>query len=223
MIIQQIDVNQQTKNFSYIAGCEDTKQGVVVDPAFSPDRILNQLEETGLQISYILNTHGHHDHTNANQDIQQATGAEVLMPSGEIGPTPDRSLDDREMISVGDLRIKVLMTPGHTPRSCCFYVRDERVLFSGDTLFVGKVGGTEPRGKTARQQYESLHNCLAHLPEETVVYPGHDYGPRPRSTIGWEKQHNPFLQQTSFLEFCDLKKNWASRKEKWENYLQEHA
>lgn len=223
MIVRQIKVNSQTENFSYVVGCEATGEGFVVDPAFSPDRIMREIDETGLSIRYIINTHGHPDHVNANEEIKDQTGADILMPEGEIGPDPDRTLTDFETVEVGNLEVQVIFTPGHTVRSSSLIIRAERIVFTGDTLFVGKVGGTDSSGKTARMQYEALHNRLAHLPENTVVYPGHDYGPKSESTIGWEKQNNPFLLQSSFIEFCDLKANWSSRKQKWEKHLEENA
>ncbi len=219
-MFKQIPVRPQTsRNFSYIAGCQETGKAILFDPAFEPNRFLRELEDNGLSLDWILNTHGHHDHTSANEAVKHSTGAKVANhPDDQV--TSDRDLEHGEELSAGSLTIRTLHTPGHTEGSCCFLI-DEKMLISGDTLFVGKVGGTSNSGTDARQQYESLHNKLMQLPDQTTVYPGHDYGPMPHSTIGWERQHNPFIQQENFESFCELKRNWKQVKSKWESYWTE--
>lgn len=216
-MFKQIPVRPQTsRNFAYLAGCEKTGKAILVDPAFDEKIFLNAIEEEGVTLEWILNTHGHHDHTSANQPMKQATGANVANhPIDQV--TSDRDLEHGDELSVGSLSVRTLHTPGHTEGSCCFLI-DEQVLISGDTLFVGKVGGTSNSGTDARQQYESLHNVLMQLPDQTSVYPGHDYGPVPHSTIGWEREHNPFIQQENFEAFCELKRNWKQVKSDWESY-----
>jgi glyoxylase-like metal-dependent hydrolase (beta-lactamase superfamily II) len=118
-------------------------------------------------------------------------------------------LSDGVELSLGNLQIKILHTPGHTKDSMCILIGD--CLFTGDTLFVGKVGGTD-FGKQARQEYESLHDKILKLPDETKIYPGHDYGTSSMSTIAHEKTTNPFLIQPDYDSFLDLKKNWAEYK-----------
>jgi glyoxylase-like metal-dependent hydrolase (beta-lactamase superfamily II) len=219
-MFKQIPVRPQTsRNFAYLAGCEETGKGILVDPAFDQDLFLNEIETEDLDLEWILNTHGHHDHTSANQAVKQSTGAKVANhPIDQV--TSDRDLEHGDELSTGTLTVRTLHTPGHTEGSCCFLM-NEKILVSGDTLFVGKLGGTSNSGKDARQQYESLHNVLMKLPDDTSVYPGHDYGPMPHSTIEWERKHNPFVRQNSFEQFCQLKKNWKQEKAKWESYWQD--
>jgi hydroxyacylglutathione hydrolase len=119
------------------------------------------------------------------------------------------SLADEQVLELGDLRLLVLHTPGHTEDSLCIYFPG--AVFTGDTLFVGKVGGTD-LGEGARLQYDSLHRKLMSLPPDTAVYPGHDVGVRPTSTIGDESKQNPFLLQPDLEHFVDLKRNWLKYK-----------
>lgn len=219
-MFQQIPIRPNTsRNFSYLAACDRTGSAILFDPAFEPDRFLSILEEQNLSLEWILNTHGHHDHTNANQEVKQATGARIANhPADRV--SSDRDLEHGDELTVDSLSVQTLYTPGHSEGSCSFLVNDN-TLISGDTLFVGKVGGTSNSGRDARQQYESIHNVLMQLPDSTTVYPGHDYGPMPHSTIEWERQHNPFVRQNSFEAFCELKKNWKQEKAKWESYWED--
>jgi glyoxylase-like metal-dependent hydrolase (beta-lactamase superfamily II) len=123
----------------------------------------------------------------------------------------DIAVKDGEEIKIDNLTLKFIHTPGHTPDSMCILVEDR--LVSGDTLFVGKVGGTG-FGDDAKDEYNSLHKKLMVLPENTEVYPGHNYGVRESSTIGEEKRSNPFILCKSFEAFVDLKMNWAEYKRK---------
>ncbi len=215
LLFEQIPVNpKSTRNFSYLIGCPNTKQGLFVDPAFEPERFLGRIKKHDLTLDYILNTHGHRDHTSANQSLRRATGARVANhPENRV--ESDEDLTHEDQIEIGNLHVKVFHTPGHSEGSCSFLVNEDRLL-TGDTLFVGKVGGTSNDGPDARQQYESIHNVLMQFPDHVRIYPGHDYGPKPHSTIGWEKENNPFVMKDSFESFCRLKKNWDREKKKWE-------
>lgn len=220
MEVQQVPIQPgTTRNFAYTLKCSETGRGIVVDPAFEAEKLLDVIRENGLDVDYILNTHGHRDHVNANGALRKETGATVMNHPVD-GVNRDQSLSHGMEISCGSLQIMVLHTPGHSPGSCCFYV-NKRVLLTGDTLFVGKVGGTEGPHRSAARQYESLHNYLVHLPDDTEVYPGHDYGPRPTSTMGWEKQYNPFLRQDNFIEYTRLKDQWDRRRDTWERKWEE--
>ncbi len=215
MHLQQIPIQPETtRNFSYVLTCPDTAAGALVDPAFGLQKIADRIEETETRVEYILNTHGHHDHVHGNEYFKERTGARIANHPAD-GTKRDVDLQDGARLQVGNLRIEVLHTPGHSPGSCCLHVNNE-VLLTGDTLFVGKVGGTSDRGEDARNQYESLHNRIMKLNPDTKVYPGHDYGPKPHSTLSWESRHNPFLLQDTFDDFCELKENWEQEKPKWE-------
>jgi glyoxylase-like metal-dependent hydrolase (beta-lactamase superfamily II) len=119
------------------------------------------------------------------------------------------TVSDGARFLLGDLEITIIHTPGHTTDSICLYIGD--AVFTGDTLFVGKVGGTD-FGAQARAEYESFHQKLLLLPDSTRVFPGHNYGVAPESTIGHERQTNPFLIQPDFESFVDLKRNWDAYK-----------
>jgi hydroxyacylglutathione hydrolase len=192
----------------YVVGCEETKEGAVIDPGGDPERILAEVERQGLTLKYVLNTHAHFDHTYANRAIVAATGAplalhpddrRLLQSSGgaasfglraDPSPPPDLELHDGDELEVGKLRFQVLHTPGHTPGHVCFYEPEEGVLFDGDVLFYRGVGRTDLEGGSWQQLMDSIRRVLFALPDETVVYSGHG----PATTIGEEKRLNPWLR-----------------------------
>ncbi|MFO7708938.1 MAG: MBL fold metallo-hydrolase [Desulfobacterales bacterium] len=188
MIIKQIRVGAMD-NFCYLVGCPRTHKAVVIDPGAEPERILAQAEAEGLTIEAIVNTHGHGDHTAAGPALKVLTGARIIMHALDaVGPLPvDERIPGDQELRVGEIVLEVLHTPGHTPGGICLYGNGQ--LFTGDTLFVGDSGRTDLPGGHRPTLAASIRR-LMRLPEETVVWPGHDYGPTPSSTIGWEKRHN---------------------------------
>ncbi len=196
------------RNFSYIIGDEVSREAAVVDPAYRPDEILRIADENNFKIKYIINTHGHHDHTGGNQELKDRTDAELIFFDCDI---QGRRIRDGEEIYLGETPLTIIHTPGHTHDSICILA--EGKLMTGDTLFVGKVGGTST-DRSAKEEYDSLHKKLLVLPDETEVYPGHDYGVRPSSTIGDERSGNPFLIQPDFNSFLYLKNHWTEYKKK---------
>jgi len=196
------------RNFGYLIADEASKKTLVIDPSFSPERIVDFARKKGYQIVYIFVTHDHFDHTNGNVTIERLTGARPLL-YGDTDPKTGVRVEDGSSFPLGELEVRIIHTPGHTEDSICLYVGDS--LFTGDTLFVGKVGGTD-LGAGARAEYGSLHEKLLPLPDETRVFPGHDYGTAPESTIGVERRTNPFLIQPNFEAFLNLKRNWLTYK-----------
>jgi hydroxyacylglutathione hydrolase len=188
MIVRQIAVGNMD-NFCYLVGCERTRKALVIDPGADVERILDAAREARLEIALIVNTHGHGDHTAGNSRLKSRTGAPVVVHALDAPAVPgaDVRLAAEEMLEVGDLRLQVLHTPGHTPGGICLYVQGQ--LFTGDTLFVGDSGRTDLPGGHRSTLGASIRR-LMELPEDTVVWPGHDYGPTPSSTIGWERRHN---------------------------------
>ena len=207
MFLKQFRVGGD-RNFGYLVADEGTRKAAVIDPAYSPESIVTFAREHDYEIEYVFNTHDHYDHTNGNEDIERLTGKRPLL-YGRTDSETGITVEDDARFPLGNLQIRILYTPGHTQSSICIYVGD--AVFTGDTLFVGKVGGTG-FGPDAKAEYESLHQKLLALPDETRVFPGHDYGTAPQSTIGNERETNPFLIQPDFDAFVHLKENWAAYK-----------
>ena len=188
MYVRQIPVGYLSV-FCYLIGCEKTKEAMVVDPGGDEDGIAARAREAGLTIKYIFNTHSHWDHIAGNVRLKELTGASVVMHKLDADPglAVDILLDREKTFHLGEITFQVLHTPGHTPGGLCLYA--DRQLFTGDTLFVGDSGRTDlPNGD--RPTLGASIRDLMKLPEDTIVWPGHDYGPTPRSTIGWEKRNN---------------------------------
>lgn len=196
------------RNFAYLCADEATGEAFAVDPSFSPAVVVATAMARGWRLRYVLSTHAHSDHTNGNEEFRRLTGLAPLL-LGDRCAHSGTGVTDGARFPLGQGDFTILHTPGHTPDSICILAGD--ALFTGDTLFVGKVGGTWS-DEDARQEYHSLHERLMCLPESTRVFPGHDYGTSPISTIGREKSTNPFLFQPDVSAFLDLKRNWASYK-----------
>jgi glyoxylase-like metal-dependent hydrolase (beta-lactamase superfamily II) len=191
-------VIQRGDNFSYIIADDTTKEAAVVDPSFNADAIIRILRDQNLNVKYIINTHDHSDHTASNEDFRSNFGAKVVAHR-LANVNKDISVVDGEVIRVGEIVIKVIHTPGHTPDSICLLVDDK--LLTGDTLFVGECGRTDLPGGSAEDMYHSLFDKLMKLDDNIRVYPGHDYGPKPYSTIGVERRTNYTLQKRTVDEF----------------------
>ncbi len=205
MIFEQLAIGGD-RNYAYLIADESSLHAAIVDPGTNPGMILDAVKNHGLTVKYILNTHSHFDHIGANQVIARETGAPIL---GFNPGTSNKTVADGDEIALGDLVLKILYTPGHTPDCICILMEDK--ICTGDTLFVGKVGGTG-YGEDARQEYDSLHKKIMVLPDDIEVYPGHNYGTAPTSTIGNERKTNPFIIQPDFEAFVDLKQNWPAYK-----------
>ncbi|MFH0945635.1 MAG: MBL fold metallo-hydrolase [Planctomycetota bacterium] len=194
------------RNFAYLIGDRAAGLAAVVDPASEPERSLERARVQGLTITHILNTHGHLDHTEGNLELKRATGAKIHAGAGSPA-RPDQILEDGDVINVGAFGLKVLHVPGHTPDHLLFHLEEQRIAITGDLLFVGKIGGTG-NDRDARTEHESLGRLLRELPDDTTIWPGHDYGCRPSSTLALEKACNPFLLK-DLPSFLQLKRDWA--------------
>ena len=213
-IIKQIPLGP-FQVMTYLVVCPHTRETVIIDPAGEEDKLLALIKTEGFKVKYILNTHGHSDHVLGNPKLKEVLNVPVCMheaddrffsdqavrekSSKELGlPPPDPAdirLKDEDIVEVGTLKIKVIHTPGHTPGSVCYLVDGN--LFCGDTLFVGAVGRTDLIGGSLETLLESLEKRLIALPKETIVWPGHDYGDTPTSTIGREMEENLYI--TDFI------------------------
>lgn len=191
----------------YFLKNNETGELLIVDPADAPGKIAQKVSDMGAKPVGILLTHGHFDHIMAVEEVRAQYGIPVyacrleeqmlkepsMNMSGYYGTgcsiKPDVFLDDLQVFEAAGFSIQMLHTPGHTPGSCCYYLEEEGVLFSGDTLFYGSVGRTDFPGGSTAKIVRSLHKLVDTLPEETEVYPGHDAS----TTIGYEKRYNPFV------------------------------
>jgi glyoxylase-like metal-dependent hydrolase (beta-lactamase superfamily II) len=190
----------------FILGCEETKEAVVIDPGDEAERILSVVSESDLGVRYILNTHGHFDHVAANKKLKAATQADLMIHtldapmldqlsasaaawglSAENSPAPDRLLEDGDTMSFGNIVLKVIHTPGHTPGGISFST--DGYVFVGDTLFAGSIGRTDFTGGDYETLISSIKNKLFPLGDDTTVFTGHG----PETTIGREKRSNPFV------------------------------
>ena len=207
MIVEQFRTGGD-RNFGYLVADEVSGEALVIDASFSPGMIVRFAADRGFGIQYIFSTHGHDDHTNGNETIGRMTGLIPLLYGAVCSRTGIR-VEDGALFPLGSLEARILYTPGHTRDSLCIFIGE--ALFTGDTLFTGKVGGTGTE-EQALDEYESIWHKIMVLPDTTAVYPGHDYGVSPVSSIGMERSTNPFLLQKDFNEFLFLKQNWAAYK-----------
>lgn len=183
------------ENFCYLLADPDTRQAAVVDPAWEKDTILKRLRTGSLRPEIILLTHTHGDHCNLAEELSREWKVPIAVHRSEAGAVSGahslNKLNGDGEIRMGGLSLRALHTPGHTPGSTCYAVGKH--LFTGDTLFVDACGRCDLPGSSPKQLYESLRR-LASLPEETAIYPGHDYGPKKTDTIGGQKRTNPYFQ-----------------------------
>jgi len=197
-------VQKHSDNFSYVIADEATHEAAVVDSSFNAGEIEQILKNENLRLKYIISTHGHSDHVAGNADLRRLFGAKTV--AHQLSRTfPDMAVSDGDVILVGAISIKVIHTPGHTPDSICLLVDDKKLL-TGDTLFVGECGRTDLPGGNTRSMYDSLFNKLLKLDDDVEVYPGHDYGAKPFSSIGEERRSNYTLQSRSLEEFVEFMK-----------------
>ena len=193
--INQMEVGLM-QNFSYLVGCEKTKECALIDPAWEPDRLLKAVEEKGMKFAAVLLTHTHFDHMEGLENLFRLAGPQKIYVHEAEAANVDQfreqvtAIKDGTTIPIGALSIQCLHTPGHLPGCVCFRVG--KFLFTGDTLFVNSVGRTDFPGSNPAEFQRSLDRLKA-LEDDVIVYPGHDYGPTPTSTIGRQKKENPYL------------------------------
>jgi glyoxylase-like metal-dependent hydrolase (beta-lactamase superfamily II) len=195
-------VQQHGDNFSYIIADESVKEAAVVDSSFNSGEIIKILKAKRFSLKYVINSHGHSDHTAGNLELGSIFGAKIV--AYKLSKVNHEvAVEDGDVLTVGKVSIKIVYTPGHTMDSICLLI-DNKKLLTGDTLFVGECGRTDLPGGSSKIMYDSLFNKLMKLNDATELYPGHDYGLLPWSTIGEEKRTNYTLQPRSLNDFIEF-------------------
>lgn len=213
-MIWQIPVNGYDSNFSYFVGGLKIKRIGIVDPV-NYNHLRAEMEAEMLQPLMILLTHSHRDHVEGVDELVEMYGIPVYMHKNargrvDVEETYTIFVEDGDLIDIEDFKVEVMHTPGHIDDALCFYVSAENSddgvpkLITGDTVFVEGCGRADLQYSNVRDLYESLQRIKA-LPDNTKIYPGHDYGPEQVSTIGYEKKHNRFFKAKDFEEFRKLR------------------
>ena len=209
MLVKQFEVGN-FNIFSYLVGDEESGECLFIDPASECEMLIKKAESGRMAVKYIVNTHSHIDHVMGNREMARKTGAKVIIHEADAAgmqdtppeilamfraenpPPPDILVKDGDLIRAGNIELKVIHTPGHTPGGMCLYRKG--MVFTGDSLFVGAIGRTDFPGSSYQDLETSIRDRLYTLPGDTVVYPGHNYGQSPTSTIGHEMRFNAFIR-----------------------------
>jgi glyoxylase-like metal-dependent hydrolase (beta-lactamase superfamily II) len=189
------------QNFSYIVYDEHDKVGAIIDPSWDLEKIFEFLEKNNISAKFIINTHTHFDHVLGNDQVAEITKAAIIQHEKST-LKKDRSVREGEIINIGQVELEVLYTPGHSEDSICLIMNKESII-TGDTLFVGNIGRVDLPGSSPANMYDSLSR-VANLDGSLVVYPGHNYGMTPTSTILNERTNNPMLNfksKQAFLKY----------------------
>ena len=209
MIFRQL-FERESSTYTYLIGCEQTREAALIDTVKEEvPKYLQMLEELDLSLAYALDTHTHADHITGAGDLRDATGCTTLLGENANSVCVSHPLRDGDEIHIGTLTLTALFTPGHTDDSYSFVLKhqDQTYAFTGDTLLIRGTGRTDFQNGNAADQYHSLFDKLLQLPEDTLVYPAHDYKGWMLSTIGEEKAHNPRLQVRDLPAYVQLMNN----------------
>ncbi|MBC8296201.1 MAG: MBL fold metallo-hydrolase [Pelagibacterales bacterium] len=202
MIFKQI-FDTESSTYTYLIASSKGREAVIIDPVIeNVDNYIKILGELDLKLVKVIDTHIHADHVTGATKLKKATNCTTLMGEHTPADAVEIKVKDGEIIEIDNLKIKSLYTPGHTSDSYSFLL--DNYLFSGDTLLINGTGRTDFQNGSSKDAYNSLFNNLLKLPEETLVYPGHDYNGKFSSTIGNEKKFNPRLQVKSEDEYVDI-------------------
>ena len=202
MIFKQ-EFDTKTSTYTYIIASAKGREAVIIDPVLeNVEDYINILKELDLKLVKVIDTHIHADHITGASKLKQVTNCTTIMGEHTPADTVEIKVKDNEIIDIDNLKIRSMYTPGHTSDSYSFLL--DNYLFTGDTLLINGTGRTDFQNGSSKEAYNSLFNNLLKLPEETLVYPGHDYNGKFSSTIGNEKKFNPRLQVKSLDEYVDI-------------------
>ena len=202
MIFKQI-FDTETSTYTYIIASAKGREAVIIDPVLeNVEDYINALKELDLKLVKVIDTHIHADHITGASKLKQVTSCTTIMGEHTPADTVEIKVKDDEIIDIDNLKIRSMYTPGHTSDSYSFLL--DNYLFTGDTLLINGTGRTDFQNGSSKDAYNSLFNNLLKLPEETLVYPGHDYNGKFSSTIGNEKKFNPRLQVKSVDEYVGI-------------------
>ena len=202
MIFKQV-FDTKSSTYTYLLASAKGREAVIIDPVIeNVHEYIKLLEVLDLKLVKVIDTHIHADHVTGASKLKQETNCTTLMGEHTPAETVEIKVKDNEIIDIDSLKIKSLYTPGHTSDSYSFLL--DNYLFTGDTLLINGTGRTDFQNGNSKDAYNSLFNNLLKLPEETLVYPGHDYNGKFSSTIGNEKKFNPRLQVKSVDEYVDI-------------------
>ena len=207
MTIEQIKVGFD--NFSYVIYCDINKKATIVDPGYDTSKLLEFILKNNLELEYVIITHHHSDHSSGCQKIKKNHPSSKIVASELDGAKIDVNVDiivlDGDQLTLGEVTLDFILTPGHTPGGICIIV-DNKALLTGDTLFIGDCGRTDLPGGNLAQMFKTLHEKIMPLPDYLIVYPGHDYGNKPFDTLGNVKPNLMILikEMGKNLEKCYL-------------------
>ena len=210
MIFRQL-FDHQSSTYTYLISSGKGREALIIDPVIeNVQKYINLLKELNLKLVKVIDTHIHADHVTGASKLKDITNCSTIMGEHSPAETVEIKVKDDELIYLDNLKIKAMYTPGHTSDSYSFLMNN--YLFSGDTLLINGTGRTDFQNGNAKDSYNSIFNKLLKLPEETLLYPAHDYKGEKVSTIGKEKKQNPRLQVSSVDEYIDIMNNLNLKK-----------
>ena len=205
MIIKQV-FDQKSSTYTYLIASAKGREALIIDPVIeNVDSYIALLNELDLKLVKVIDTHIHADHITGASRLKKVTNCSTIMGEHTPADAVEVKVKDEEIIKIDQITIKAMYTPGHTSDSYSFLM--DKYLFSGDTLLINGTGRTDFQNGSSKDAYNSLFNKLLKLPDDTVLYPGHDYNGKLSSTIGKEKQHNPRLQVENVDQYIEIMSN----------------
>ena len=205
MIFEQLFDNKSS-TYTYILSSGKGREALIIDPVLEhTDQYINLLNKLQLKLVKVIDTHIHADHITGLNELSKRTSCTKIMGDNSKSEVVDLRVKEDENVKIDNINLKVMYTPGHTDCSYSYLMNDR--VFTGDTLLINGTGRTDFQNGNARQQYDSIFNKLLKLPENTMVYPAHDYNGKKHSTIGSERKNNPRLQVNSVDQYVEIMNN----------------